>query len=216
MRQTTPPGVKSIFAEPPKPSRLRSMRLLPKPRRDGLETGGPPDSTHSTTTSLSPLSPGNIETAVGRGQRAILGRIGRELVKHKRQNRRQLGKQADCFAAHRHVGRAVRPQFHGQDLLEVDGAFVRTDEEIVGDRERTQTAGNAVPDLVVAAQFVAQNGVNGCELVLDAVTEFVDHDLTIMLFFTQLAHEAPVLRGDPHDGERRDRSTGQNRPRCRR
>ena len=43
MRQMTPAEAYSILAEPPKPSRLRSMRLLPKLRRDGTLTKGPPE-----------------------------------------------------------------------------------------------------------------------------------------------------------------------------
>ena len=77
------------------------MMVVPKPRRDGGCTGGPPLSFHSITRlEVGSSRHDHLDAAGGIGERAVFGGIGHHLVHDERQRRERLGIERDVGAAH--------------------------------------------------------------------------------------------------------------------
>ncbi len=130
--------------------------------------------------------PCQIDGAGGLGKRAVLRRVGRQLVDHQPEGRRLLGRQDDgrpLDAQPAGLLRRVRRQLPPRPLAEVGAAPIRVAEQGMGAGQRRDAAVEAIDEILsrAASQRLLRDRLDHGQRVLDTVGELAQQEALLLL-----------------------------------
>ena len=188
------------------------MSMRPKPLRSGVSTFGPPRSRQDMRNRGAPDSrldfPLHGDAAARNRQRAVLGRVGRQLMQGKAQGLRRVGSDVQGRSIRFDTARIAAAEcleLLAHELVERDAGPVLVDQQVLRCRQALHPADEPIQESVdrrAEPGGLLRHGLDDRQQVLGAVRQLVHHGAQQLLAAFALADVVGDLGGadDPAVG----------------